>query len=134
MSTASAMGDYRDLVAEAQPRVIHDEGENDKYIQILEQLDRRWDRLTAAERTLHELLTLLIETFEEKQYELRKATPVEAVTELMAANGLKQKDLVGSVFETTSVVSAVLGGKRQLTVDHIRRLAERFGVSAELFV
>ncbi len=50
----------------------------------------------------------------------------------MAANGLRQKDLV-DVFGTESVVSEVLNGKRELNKEHIRRLSERFKVSPALF-
>ncbi len=53
--------------------------------------------------------------------------------ELMRASGLKQKDLV-DIFGTPSIVSEVLKGKRNLTVEHIRRLSERFHVTPELFI
>jgi len=39
--------------------------------------------------------------------------------------------LVG-VFETASVISEVLSGKRELTKEHIKRLSVRFNVSPEL--
>jgi len=83
--------------------------------------------------SLADLLTLLIEDFEEKHYALKPADPVTVIEELMAANGLKQKDLL-DVFSTPSIVSEVLHGKRQLTTEHIRRLSRRFHVSAEIFI
>ncbi len=58
-----------------------------------------------------ELLTLLIEGFEGRQYKLKLAAAQEAGLELLRANGLKQKDLV-EVFGTASIVSEVLSGKR----------------------
>ena len=76
--------------------------------------------------------SLLIEEFEEKHYQLKAASPAEVLVELMDVHNLKQKDLVG-IFATESVVSEVLSGKRSLTVDHIKRLSERFHVSPELF-
>jgi HTH-type transcriptional regulator / antitoxin HigA len=76
---------------------------------------------------------VLIEDFEKKTYKIRAATPIEVIKELMAANGLKQKDLIG-VFETASVVSEVLKGKRALTTEHIRRLGKRFNISAAIFL
>jgi HTH-type transcriptional regulator/antitoxin HigA len=79
------------------------------------------------------LLTLLIEDFEERHYTLKPASPLDHLRELMAANDLKQKDLV-DIFGTPSIVSGVLHGKRQLTTEHIRRLSERFHVSPELFI
>jgi hypothetical protein len=56
-----------------------------------------------------ELLTLLIEDFEQKHYSSKPATGIEALEELMEANRLKQKDLV-SIFGTPSIISEVLNG------------------------
>ena len=130
--TAAAVMDYPTLVSRAEPRVIHTEELNEKFIGVLADLDSRWDTLTVDEKKLHELLLLLVHDFERRNYKLRTATPIEVITELMEANGLKQKDLVG-VFETASVISEVLSGKRELTKEHIKRLSERFNVSPELF-
>jgi mRNA interferase HigB len=85
-----------------------------------------------AEKRLAELLTLLIEDFEEKHYGLEPSAPIEVLNELMLANNLKQKDLL-DVFGTPSIASEVMSGKRQLTTQHIRRLSRRFKVSPELF-
>lgn len=130
--TAAAVMDYPTLVSRAEPRVIHTEELNEKFIGVLADLDSRWETLTVDEKKLHELLLLLVQDFERRNYKLRTATPIEVITELMEASGLKQKDLVG-VFETASVISEVLSGKRELTKDHIKRLSERFNVSPELF-
>jgi HTH-type transcriptional regulator / antitoxin HigA len=89
--------------------------------------------MTAAERRMAELLTLLIENSEEKHYALKASSPVDVLNELMSANHLKQKDLL-DVFGTPSIVSEVLHGKRQLTTEHIRRLSRRFHVSPEVFL
>jgi len=130
MSTAPK--DYSTLIAKTQPRVIHSEEMNEQFISLLEDLDDRWDSLSPAERELHELVALLIEDFESRHYKLRSATPIKIIEELMEANGLRQKDLVG-IFETASVVSEVLSKKRDLTKDHIKRLSDRFNVSPALF-
>ena len=124
--------DYPTLVSKTEPRVIHDEALNEQFIGKLEELDSRWNELSPAEKQLHELLVLIIEDFESRAYKTRSATPIEVITELMEANGLKQKDLVG-VFETASVASEVLNGKRELTKEHIKRLSARFHVSPALF-
>jgi HTH-type transcriptional regulator/antitoxin HigA len=88
--------------------------------------------MSAAERRLAQLLTLLIEDFEEKHYALQGDSALVVLNELMLANNLKQKDLV-DVFATPSIVSEVLRGKRKLTTEHIRRLSLRFHVSPEVF-
>lgn len=122
---------YAALLAKIPPKVIRTEEENEEYIRILEEMERR-GRLNVDEREFAELLTVLIENFEDKQYQLPPSSPLEVIAELMDANGLRQKDLV-DVFGTESIVSEVLNGKRELNKDHIKRLSERFNVSPELF-
>jgi HTH-type transcriptional regulator/antitoxin HigA len=132
MSTATAQPQYAALLARTLPAVIHSEKENERCIALLEALDGKAEKLTAAERRLAELLTVLIENFEEKTYALKRARPVEILRELMDANELKQKDMV-EIFGTPSIVSEVLREKRGLTIAHIRRLSQRFHVSPEVF-
>src|SRR5580692_7933703 len=94
MSTATSRPEHATLLAKTLPAVIHSEKENEHYTALLEELDHRPEKLTAAEQRLAELLTLLIEDFEEKHYGLKPATGIEALEELMQANNLKQKDLL----------------------------------------
>src|ERR1019366_2772946 len=133
MSGTAGRSEYAALLSSTLPAVIRSEAENERYIAVLEELDRKGNRMTAAERRLAELLTLLIEDFEEKHYVLKAANPVEVLNELMSANNLKQKDLL-DVFGTPSIVSEVLHGKRQFTTEHIRRLSRRFHVSPEVLI
>ena len=133
MSTIALKPDYAELLARTLPKVIETEEENEHYLKLLEELDSRQGQLTSAEERLADLLTLLIEEFETRHYQLKKATPRAVLSELMQLHGLKQKDLV-AVFGTPSIVSEVLAGKRNLTTEHIRRLSRRFGVSPELFL
>ncbi len=133
MTKTAIQSEYAALLSSTLPSVIRSEAENEHYIAALEELDSKGNRMTAAERRMAELLTLLIEDFEEKHYGLKASGPVEALHELMAANELKQKDLL-DVFSTPSIISEVLNGKRQLTTEHIRRLSRRFHVSPEVFI
>jgi len=133
MSASAARSEYAALLSSALPAVIRSEAENERYTDLLEELDGKGSRMTAAERRMAELLTLLIEDFEEKHYSFKTASPIEVINELMLANSLKQKDLV-DIFGTPSIVSEVLNGKRKLTTEHIRRLSRRFHVSPEVFI
>ena len=114
-----------------QPTPIRSQTQNEHYIEVLEQLERK-KKLTKEEHRLAELLSLLISDYEDKHYQLKPARPTEIVEELMRANGLRQKDLV-DVFGTESIVSEVLIGKRELNKEHIKRLSERFRVSPAVF-
>jgi len=129
---ATKVPEYAELLAQTLPRVIHSEEENEHFLKLLLELEHRSDEWTPAESKLAELLTLLIEEFEEKNYQLKAASPIDVLVELMDVNNLKQRDLVG-IFATESIVSEILSGKRSLTVDHIKRLSERFHVSPEVF-
>jgi HTH-type transcriptional regulator / antitoxin HigA len=132
MNSLTATSEYRALFTKIRPKVIRSEIENEMYTEILCSLDRRSKKLTRAEKDLADLLTLLIEDFEEKQYQLPRAKPLGVLRFLMDQHSLKQKDLV-DIFGTPSIVSEVLSGKRELNKEHIRRLSERFHVSPELF-
>jgi HTH-type transcriptional regulator/antitoxin HigA len=132
MSTATNQPEYAALLARTLPAVIRTQKENERHVATLEALDRKAEKLTPAERRLADLLTVLIEDFEEKEYALRPARPVEVIRELLKANGLKQKDVL-DIFGTPSIASEVLREKRGLTVEHIRKLSRRFHVSPEVF-
>ena len=133
MSATAVRSEYAALLSSTLPAVIRNEAENERYISLLEELDGKGTRMTVAERRMAELLTLLIQDFEDKHYALKASSPVDVLNELMSANGLKQKDLL-DVFGTPSIVSEVLHRKRQLTTEHIRRLSRRFHVSPEVFL
>jgi len=133
MAAVGTAVDYKQLIAEIPPRVIRSEEENRIYLEKLAEMTQRWNALSPAEKDLYDTLKLLVEDFEKRTYQIPAATPIEVIHELMEVNGLRQKDLVG-IFETASVVSEVLSGKRELTKDHIRRLCGRFHVSPELFL
>ncbi len=132
MSSLTVSLEYGALLRKVPPKVIRSEKENEAYTEILYDLDRRSKTLTPAEKELAELLTLLIEDFEEKQYRLPRSKPLDVLRFLMGQHSLMQKDLV-DVFGTPSIVSEVLSGKRDLNKDHIKRLSARFHVSPELF-
>ena len=58
---------------------------------------------------------------------------MDVLKELMAANRLRQKDLL-DVFKHKAPISEILSRKRPFSVEHIRTLAKLFQVSAEVFV
>jgi len=118
-------------VLDGVPRVITSDAQNERYIAALLELERR-GHLTPAEKNLSEVLTLLIEAYEEERYPVRSASPVEILKELMDANNLRQKDLA-PMLGSESVVSEVLSGKRELNKHHIEKLSKRFGVSPAVF-
>jgi len=118
-------------VLDGVPKVITSDAQNDRYIAALLELERR-SHLTPAEKNLAEVLTLLVEVYEEERYPIGSASPVEVLKQLMDANNLRQKDLA-AMLGSESVVSEVLSGKRELNKHHIEKLSKRFGVSPAVF-
>jgi hypothetical protein len=60
----SPVAEYKQLIAEVPPRVIHSEKENRYYLGKINEMNARWGDLTKAERDLYETLAVLIEDFE----------------------------------------------------------------------
>jgi HTH-type transcriptional regulator / antitoxin HigA len=115
----------------AAPRVITSGAQNERYIAALLEPEKK-DRLSAKEKDFAELLTVLIEAYEEEHYPIGAANPVEVLVELMEANNHKQKDLA-PLLGSEGVVSEVLRGKRELNKHHTERLSRRFRVSPAVF-
>ena len=62
---------YGVLLARKLPGVIRTEEENERLIAELEDFDRRFEELTPEEREYSELLTVLIEAFEDAHYAIK---------------------------------------------------------------
>lgn len=59
---------YAALLVKYKPRPIHTEDENRRAIELLTHLDENGDALTPEQEMVAELLTTLIEQFEEQHY------------------------------------------------------------------
>jgi HTH-type transcriptional regulator/antitoxin HigA len=123
---------YAALLHRTLPRVIRSEEENDRLTAKLLELDER-DDLSPEEEELAELLTVLIQQFEEQHYSLDAPSPHQMLHHLMEARGLTHKD-VWRLFGSKGIASEVLNGKRSISKAQAKRLAEFFHVSAELFI
>lgn len=131
--TASAALDYPRLLSKNSPAVIHTKAEHKHYLAELERMFHQ-PSLSNAERRYSELLGVLIEDYEKRSFPLKsKADPIDVLKELITANKLQQKDLL-DIFKHKTMISEILHRKRPLSVDHIRGLARRFRVSADVFI
>lgn len=80
-----------------------------------------------------DLLSLLIEKYEEETFDIELPTPIEAIKFRMEQEGLNRKDLIPYI-GSQSKVSEVLNGKRSLSLGMIRALNEGLGISAEVLL
>ena len=72
------------------------------------------DDLTPEEREYSELLTVLIEAFEDANYPLEGSTPDSRLRSLMEEHGLRHRDLL-DVFGSRGIASEVVSGKRAIS-------------------
>ena len=125
---------YGRLLARAVPKVIKTEEENERTLAVIESLMEKGERnLTPEEDVLLELLTNLVHDFEEKAYPIPKSDPHEMVAFLLEQRGLAPKDL-WPVVGSKSRVSEILAGKRPITKEQAKKLAEFFHVGVGLFI
>jgi len=123
---------YGKLLRGALPQVIHSAKEYERLTNELLLLEER-EEVGPEEQRLAELLTLLIDEYEEVRYPIRKANPQQTLQHLVEARGLTQKDL-REIFGSKGIASEVFNGKRAISKAQARKLADFFHVSADLFI
>ena len=80
-----------------------------------------------------DVLTTLAEAYERKHFPIDAADPIEAIRFRLEQQGLDHRALVG-VMGGRNRVYEVLHRKRDLSLEMIRRLNERFGIPAEVLI
>ena len=80
-----------------------------------------------------EILTVLIDNYENQYYPIEAPDPIEAIKIRMEDLNIKQKDLVG-IIGGKSRVSEILNKKKRLTVDMIREFERILHLSASILV
>jgi HTH-type transcriptional regulator/antitoxin HigA len=119
------------MIERGAPHLIRNEEQLAAYTKALYRLTAE-ARPTPAQVEAIELLTLLIERYEEDRYALPAASPADVLRFLLAQHSLKQRDIAADL-GGESVVSEVLSGKRKLNAAHIEQLSKRFHVSPAVF-
>ncbi len=80
-----------------------------------------------------ELLSLLVEKYEQEHYQLGTPNPIEAIKFRMEQMNLKQTD-IAPLFGGKTRVSEVLNGKRPLTLKMITLLNRYLGIPLESLI
>ena len=83
------------------------------------------------QHSLFMVLSDLIYAYDQTHYPQQGVSGVDMLRFLMEQHDLRQNQL--PEIGTQSVVSEILSGRRDLTVNHIRGLSKRFGVSPAAF-
>ena len=80
-----------------------------------------------------ELLLLLVKDYEDKHYPIPTPDPIEAIKLKMEEKGLKNKDLM-DILGSEGHVSAILSGKRNLTLSMAKSLNMFLGIPADVLL
>ncbi len=93
------------------------------------------ERRTRGQNQYLETLSLLIEAYDDEHHAIDTSHigPIEALKYLLEHNGMNASDL-GRLLGNRAAGAKILNGTRALSKDHIRKLCQRFQVSADLFI
>jgi HTH-type transcriptional regulator/antitoxin HigA len=127
-----ALANPAEMIAHGAPRLIHNDQELAAYTEALFELTAL-DNPSRSEAEAIELLTLLVNNYEQRRYPVPAADAVSVVRFLLEHQGLVQRDLIPQ-FGSESAVSMFLAGQRKLTLDQVRRLSARFKLPADIFI
>lgn len=123
---------YGQLLRRTLPHVIHTDEECERLTKELNRLDER-EGLTPEEQELAELLTVLIDEYEERRFPIKNASPRQILQHLMEVRNLTPKDL-WKIFGSKGITSEVIHGKRSISKAQAKRLAAFFHVGADVFI
>ena len=112
-------------------RLIKNEEDHDKALSRIEQLMDA--KPGTAEMDELELMTALVEMYEERYFPISWPDPIDAIKFRMEQLGLGRKDMVPFI-GTKSKVSEVLNRKRLLTLAMMRGLHKGLGIPAEVLL
>jgi len=104
------------------------------YAAALAEIERLFDaKPHTPEGDRLDVLTTLVEAYEDEHYPMPAPDPVEAIRYCMESRGLATKDLA-PYLGSGQRVREVLRRKRPLTMEMIRRLHAGLGISADVLI
>ena len=105
-----------------------------EYEAILERIDMLLDAPSgSAESKELELLSILVDDYESKHYEIDQPDPIEAILFQLEQLSLTRKDLEKCI-GPRGRVSDILNHKRKLTIPMIRKLNKYLHIPAEVLI
>jgi len=104
------------------------------YKTVLKRVDELMDvKPGTSEIDELEILSMLIEKYEEEHFPISDPDPIEAIKFRMEQLGLNQNKLA-AIIGSKSRASEILKGKRQLSLNMIRVLHNKLNIPAEVLI
>ncbi len=128
-------GRFEELVELMPPQAIRDDVQYENTVEMIDRLMAS-GKLTKGQELYMETLVQLVQVYEGQHHGIDTAdmSGIEALRELLAENDMNASDLARVLGVHASMGSKILKGQRSLTVDHLRKLADRFKVRPGLFI
>lgn len=113
---------------------LHPIKNNKEYEASLKQAEKLMDARSGTKEADHlEVLSILIEKYEEEHFPMEKPTPVEAIKFRMEQSSMSRADL-GKLIGGRSRASEILNYQRPLSLQMIRTLHEKLDIPLEVLV
>jgi HTH-type transcriptional regulator / antitoxin HigA len=128
--------DYLELVKRFPLTPLRTESQYKAAVKVMDSLSIiDEDKLTPGQTDYLLVLTDLVEKHESEKHaiDLSRLSGLDSLKFLLEENDMSASDL-GRLLGNRQLGSAILRGDRQLSKEHIRKLCDRFKVSADLFV
>lgn len=116
---------------EKEMKIIKKESEYKKALTKLEKLFNAKPNTPKGDEL--ELLSLLIEKYEQEKYPIDMPDPIEAIKFRMEQMGYTQNDLA-KIIGLKSRASEILNRKRPLTLEMIRNLHEKMNIPTQVLI
>ena len=113
-------------------KIIKTEKQYIKYCNTLEHLQESGKKTRIVQDEI-ELLTFLIDKYDQENNTFSDADPVELLKSLMKEHKMKSVDLANLLDVSTGLISDILNYKKGFSKETIRILSERFKLSQEAF-
>jgi HTH-type transcriptional regulator / antitoxin HigA len=128
-------GRFEDLVRLMSPQALMDDLHYENAVEMIDRLMAS-GKLTKGQELYMETLVQLVQAYEARHHgiDTTDIRGVDALRQLLAENHMNASDLARLLGVHASMGSKILKGERSLTVEHLRKLADRFRVRPELFM
>jgi HTH-type transcriptional regulator / antitoxin HigA len=139
MNTTTLIKTWEDLPATARIARPTNDAEYTRLLELLDditdRMDARGDDPSSSPLTpLFELALEYVSTWEREHEEPIEASPREVLEELMRDRDVSQKDLERAGVAKQTLLSMVLSGKREISLDLARKLAGYFKTNVQVFI
>jgi HTH-type transcriptional regulator/antitoxin HigA len=125
--------DYRGLLSVHMLRPIHDKIDYANAIEVLDALAGH--DLSRDQGDYFEALCLFVEAYESAHFPGFPAKKgLSLLKHLLEENAMSGADLARLLGTDRSLGVRILNGERQLTIEHVKKLAARFRVPTDLFL